>query len=132
MKKDIENREDIQLLVNTFYEKIKADNLIGFIFNDLVKVNWEKHLPVMYDFWENSLFYTGGYTGNPMDMHKRLNRMIPLITAHFDRWNKLFSATVDELFTGEKATLAKQRACSISTVMQIKLSEEQADINKVY
>ena len=132
MKKDIENRKDIQLLVNSFYEKVKADPMIGFIFNDIVKVNWERHLPVMYDFWENSLFFTGNYSGNPLDTHKRLNNLIPLNAKYFDQWNKLFCLIVDELFEGAKATLAKQRAYSISTVMKIKILEEQADINKIY
>ena len=132
MKKDIETREDIILLVNSFYVKVKTDPVIGFIFNDVMKVNWEQHLPVMYDFWENSLFYTGNYTGNPMDMHKRISRMIPFTPAHFDQWNKLFMSTVDELFEGLKATLAKQRAYSISAVMKIKLAEAHNDTNKIY
>jgi hemoglobin len=132
MKKDIQNRKDIELLVNRFYQKVISDEMIGHIFTEVAKLNWEKHLPVVYDFWENSLFYTGAYNGNPMEMHKRLNRVIPLTPGHFDRWNQLFFSTVDELFAGEKAALAKQRAFSISTVMQIKLSEEQTDNNKIY
>jgi len=121
MKKDIEERKDIQLLINSFYDKVKADTVIGFIFNDIMKVNWGKHLPVMYDFWENTLFYTGGYIGNPMEIHRRLNKVIPLSAEHFHQWVHLFTSTVDELFAGEKAELAKQRAISISTVMQIKI-----------
>ena len=132
MKTDIENREDIQLLINSFYDKVKADAVIGFIFNDIMKVNWEKHLPVMYDFWENTLFYTGGYIGNPMEIHRRLNEVIPLSAAHFQQWTHLFTSTVDELFTGEKATLAKHRAISISAVMQIKILHKTGDIDKVH
>ncbi|MBL0055954.1 MAG: group III truncated hemoglobin [Chitinophagaceae bacterium] len=132
MKKDIENRQDIELIVNRFYEKVTADPVIGFIFTDLAKVNWEQHLPVMYDFWENSLFYTGSYTGNPMELHKRLNRVLPLRDEHFDRWTLLFNSTIDELFTGEKAELAKQRAYSIATVIRIKIAEVSGESNKVY
>lgn len=131
MKKDIENRNDIELLVNSFYDKVKADLVIGFIFNDIARVNWKRHLPVMYDFWENTLLYTGGYTGNPMEIHRRLNQLIPLTTEHFNQWTYLFTSTVDELFTGEKTDLAKQRAISISTVMQIKILHQPGDINKV-
>lgn len=131
MKKDIENRVDIELLVNAFYNKVKTDKVIGFIFNDLVKVNWEKHLPVMVNFWENALFYTGSYAGNPMNYHQHLhNNIIPLTLAHFEQWNNLFLSTVDELFEGEKATLAKQRAISISTAMQIKILHEYAPLPK--
>ena len=128
MKKDIENRKDIQSLVDGFYEKVKADTLIGFIFNDVMKVNWEKHLPVMYDFWENMLFYTGGYVGNPMEIHRKLNQVTPLSTEHFQRWIHLFTSTVDELFEGEKASLAKQRATSIAEFMQIKIVRQPGEI----
>lgn len=121
MKKDIVIRADIEKLVNAFYDRVKTDDLIGPIFTDVVKVHWEKHLPVMYQFWENVLFFTGGYEGNPIEIHKHINRVIPLQAAHFARWNELFSATVDAMFTGPKASLAKQRAFSISTVMQIKV-----------
>ena len=121
MKRDIENRKDIELLLNNFYEKVKPDQVIGFIFTDVMKVNWERHLPMIYDFWENTLLYTGGYNGNPLEIHRRLNKVIPLTAEHFKRWTDLFCATVDELFEGEKALLAKQRAVSISTVMQIKI-----------
>ncbi len=121
MKKDIESGDDIELLVNTFYEKVKQNNLIGYIFSDIAQVNWEKHLPVMYIFWENALFYAGGYTGNPLVIHRHLNKLFPLTAAHFQEWNLLFLNTVDELFEGEKAVLAKKRALSISAVMQLEL-----------
>ncbi|MDP4263409.1 MAG: group III truncated hemoglobin [Bacteroidota bacterium] len=121
MKKDISTREDIELLVRTFYEKVKTDPVIGHIFTTVVKVNWAKHLPVMFDFWENTLFYTGTYSGNPMISHQRLHNLFPLNEEHFNRWVLLFTTTVDELFEGEKALLAKQRALSISTVMRIKI-----------
>jgi len=121
MKKDIESRDDIELLVKSFYEKVKIDPVIGSIFTDIARVNWEKHLPVMFDFWENTIFYTGSYSGNPMKSHQNLNKLFPLTKEHFSRWNQLFASTVDELFEGDKAVLAKQRAISISTVMQLKL-----------
>jgi len=121
MKKDIANRDDIILLINTFYEKVKKDQVIGYIFNDVAKVNWEKHMPVMYDFWENVIFFTGAYTGNPMTAHKQLHQKTPLNAEHFQEWIKLFTQTVDGLFEGDKAELTKQRAISIATVMQIKI-----------
>lgn len=121
MKKDIEGREDIELLIVRFYDKVKADPVIGHIFNDIAKVNWQKHLPVMFNFWENVLFYTGVYEGNPMLVHEHLHRAFPLEKAHFTRWNELFVETVDAYFEGTNAILAKQRALSISTVMQLKI-----------
>ena len=122
MKKDIDSKADIELLVNSFYDKVKFDPVIGPFFTELVKINWDKHLPVMYSFWENTLFFTGSYSGNPMKMHQKLNDIFHLDAKHFDRWVKLFTTNVDELFAGEKAELAKQRARSIATVMQIKFN----------
>ncbi|MEP6746201.1 MAG: group III truncated hemoglobin [Bacteroidota bacterium] len=121
MRGDIKNRVDIETLVKAFYEKVKLDPVIGYIFTDIAKVNWGKHLPVMFDFWENTIFYTGSYTGNPMKTHQHLNAIFPLQPVHFKRWNELFIATADELFEGSNTELAKQRAVSISTVMQLKL-----------
>jgi hemoglobin len=121
MRNDIKSRADIELLINNFYEKVKTDPVIGYIFTDVVKVDWGKHLPVMYSFWENTLFYTGTYSGNPMIIHQRIHQIVHLNAQHFDQWTALFSSTVDNLFEGEKAELAKQRANSIVTVMKIKI-----------
>ena len=85
MKKDIHNRNDIIRLVDAFYDKIKTDQVIGFIFNDIAQVNWEDHLPKMYDFWDNVLFFTGNFDGNPMQKHKELHNKCPLTHAHYIR-----------------------------------------------
>ena len=121
MKKDIKSRADIELMVNRFYDKVKKDEVIGYFFTEVVQVNWEKHLPVMYNFWENIVFHTGSYAGNPMHAHQKVNQKSPISMQHFQRWNLLFTQTVDELFYGDIAESIKQRAVSISTVMQIKI-----------
>lgn len=120
MKNDIRNRIDIEKLVNTFYDKVKTDDVIGYLFNDVAKINWELHLPKMYNFWENILFYSSNYTGNPMQVHKELHQKSTMTTAHFERWRKLFIETVDELFEGKKAEEIKNRALNISDVMMYK------------
>ena len=122
MKKDIATSEDVQLLINSFYEKVRKDAVIGYIFEDIARVDWEQHLPVMYAFWEGVLFMKGGYAGNPMALHMDLNLRVPLTKEHFDRWYQLFKATVDEHFEGEVAELALQRALSIATTMQIRIA----------
>lgn len=123
MKTDIKNRNDIEKLVNAFYDKIKTDGTIGYFFTDVAKVNWELHLPVMYDFWENILFFNGNYTGNPMVKHKELHQKSEMKEAHFQHWNALFNETVDQLFIGEKATEIKQRAMNISALLMYKTIE---------
>lgn len=124
MKNDIADRKDIQLLIDTFYEKVRRDDTIGYIFNDVAKVDWPHHLPRMYDFWENIAFQTGNYTGNPMPVHIQLHQQTPLNAAHFERWLQLFTGTADELFAGNKTELVKQRALSIATMMRIKIINE--------
>jgi hemoglobin len=122
MQSDIISRKEIIVLVDEFYKKIKVDFTLGFIFNEVANVNWEKHLPIMYDFWENTLFYTGSYSGNPVNLHTHLHHLTPLNNTHFEQWNKLFIETVDEHFKGPNAELAKQRAISISLVLAQKIA----------
>ena len=117
MKKDIQDREDIIKLVDAFYKKIKVDGTLGYIFTDIAHTNWETHLPRMYDFWENILFSTGNFDGNPMMTHKNLNKKVQMDFTHFNRWNTLFKETVDTLFKGEKAEEIKNRAMNISKAM---------------
>lgn len=120
MKTDIRNRKDIEKLVNAFYEKVKTDEVIGYLFTDVAKVNWELHLPKMYDFWENILFYSANYSGSPMVVHKELHQKSTLTQEHFQHWNALFNETVDTLFEGTKADEIKNRAMNISAVMMYK------------
>lgn len=122
MKKDIESGADIRVLVDLFYNKAKQDSLLSPFFTQYVQINWEKHLPIMTSFWENAIFYNGTYSGNPIQMHRHLHRMFPMSDAHFNQWLLLFTNTVDELFTGEKAELIKQKAFSIATVMKMKVT----------
>ena len=66
-----------------------------------------------------------------MQVHKTLHHFKRLDKAAFDRWIQLFLQTVDELFVGEKAELARQRAYSIATMMQLKiLHSEVSQINR--
>ena len=132
MKRDIVNRSDIETLINHFYNKVKTDPVIGHIFTNIAHVNWEKHLPVMYNFWENAIFYTGAYLGNPLIIHKHLHKKAYLNHKHFEQWNNLFISSVDELFSGKNVNLIKQRATSISTVMQIKILNDHSTPDKVY
>lgn len=120
MKKDIKNREDIELLVSAFYVKIKKDASLSYFFNEVAKVNWEVHLPKVSDFFENILFSTGDYDGNPMDTHRELNQKSTVSVDHFKRWNFLFDSTVDELYVGAKADELKLRAANIAAAMMNK------------
>lgn len=119
--KTLETREDIELLVNTFYDKIKKDEVIGFFFNDIAKVNWDEHLPKMYQFWETLLFGQVSYKGNPMAAHFPINEIKAMEKHHFEHWLKVWTATVEELFTGTKAEMAIYKAQNISQLMAYKM-----------
>ena len=121
MKKDITTKADIEKMVILFYEKVVVDPILGPVFNGAKKINWESHIPLMCDFWENVLFFSGSYTGNPINLHQHLHKVMPLSQQHFQQWNVLFVETVDELFSGKTALLAKQRALNISMIIQEKL-----------
>lgn len=131
MKKEIENFTDVQLLVRSFYNKVLKDEKLGHYFAYAFEHHWDKHLETLDRFWNSLLFFTGGYEGNPMQIHATLHHFKHLDKAAFDRWIQLFLQTVDELFVGEKAELARQRAYSIATMMQLKiLHPEVSQINR--
>lgn len=122
MKKDIETRADIEQLTIAFYEKVKLDATIGFIFTEVVPINWEHHIPVIVDFWESILLDNPVYKKNAMEVHYELNKKVPLQKEHFESWLRLFTSTVDELFEGKVAKEAKIRAGSIAGLMLFKMS----------
>lgn len=124
MNTDIASRADIEKLIIEFYNKVRRDDVIGFIFNDVVKMDWKHHVPVIVDFWETIILDNPVYKKNAMEVHYQLNNIIPLQKDHFERWLLLFTGTVDELFNGPKATLAKTRAKSIAGVMQFKMANQ--------
>lgn len=117
MKKDIHTRSDIEKVVILFYDKVKKDKEIGFFFTQVVKINWEKHLPVMISFWEGVLFFTGNYDGDPLTAHRNVHQKYHTDVQHFQRWLALFVESVDELYTGAKAEAMKEHARKIAAVM---------------
>ncbi|MGN7204683.1 group III truncated hemoglobin [Pedobacter sp. SAFR-022] len=112
---DIGNEDDVALLVHTFYAKVRADDLLGPIFEPIIKDNWAPHLNRMVDFWSTILLYTRKYKDDPMPKHLQL----PVEQRHFDRWLSLFNETLDALFAGEVAENAKLRAASIARIMMV-------------
>jgi hemoglobin len=120
-KRDIITRQDLTILVDSFYEKVKSDSLLGPVFSHVI---WTKHLPVMYNFWCSMLLGEGSYKGNPLQSHLHL----PIERTHFDQWLRLFKDTVDENFAGEKADETKMRAQAIAGVFQHKMGLMKPDL----
>ena len=119
IKHDIQTEDDIKLLVDTFYSRVNADPLLSPIFNDVAKLDFAKHMPIMYAFWNMLLLGGQSYQGNPFSRHVHL----PIDAQHFNRWIELWHSTIDDLFVGEKANEAKARALAISGIFQVKLKQ---------
>ncbi|MDY7395403.1 group III truncated hemoglobin [Aureibaculum sp. 2210JD6-5] len=119
---DIKNRKDIHFLISEFYKKLLSDDLVHHFFEDIIEQNHlEEHLEVITDFWNGILFNTTDYNRNAMQPHLDLNKKKPFKNEHFKRWLKHFTTSIDENFKGEKAEMAKTRALSIATIMEIKM-----------
>ena len=119
--KKLETKEDVEFLVNKFYEKVVKDETIGFFFNDVAKVNWDLHLPKMYQFWETLLFGNASYKGNPMAKHFPINEMEAMKKQHFEQWLLLWKKTLEENFEGEMAESARTKAGNIANLMAHKM-----------
>ena len=119
----LNNRNAIEYLVNEFYKKVKADELLGPIFNNEENFSWDEHIPVLINFWDSVLLGTASYRGNTMQKHLDLNKRTPLTSAHFDQWKKLFYETLDTFFEGPEIGIAKKRVESMAGLMQYKIQE---------
>ncbi|WP_421872943.1 group III truncated hemoglobin [Marinoscillum sp.] len=115
--KDIQSLDDIKLLVDTFYAKVRVDDKLGPIFIQVIKDQWPAHLEKMYRFWQSILLGEPTYNGRPFPPHV----VLPIGMAHFNRWIQLFHATLDEHFEGPVADEARDRSVKIAQVFMAKL-----------
>ncbi len=116
IKHDIQNKEDIELLVRKFYDSLLTNESIKPVFDDL---NFEAHIPHIVSFWSFVLLDEEGYKTNVFDKHVNL----PIKEEHFDIWLSHFEKTINDLFEGEKAELAKLRAQTIAFTFKTKLKQ---------
>lgn len=123
MKHDIRNKEDIKVLVDTFYGKVEASPILGFIFNDVANIDWEVHLPHMYNFWAGILFGENEFRGNPMFKHIVLSKKTPMTDIEFAEWLRLFHETMGELYDGPKAEEALMRSKMIARNFLLRINE---------
>lgn len=126
MKKiEIKDRKDIELLVRSFYTKVRKDELIGGIFNTIIgsEANWEIHFQKLTDFWQTNLLNEQAYKGSPMQAHQNVDRETgnSIEQEHFERWLMLWKETVKELYSGERADRALSNAQNIATFMLLKM-----------
>jgi hemoglobin len=121
MKKEIKTREDIEWIVNSFYEKLFNDHRIAYLFTDVAHINLETHLPPLCDFWESILFDKNDYAKNVMNIHMDLHRKSPLTQEHFQIWLQHLFETIDSTYEGVLAQKMKDRANGIAYIMKTKV-----------
>lgn len=124
--RDISSREDIVQLVDGFYAKVLKDELIGHFFTEVVQITLEKHMPVMYAFWEGILLPGNTpFRGNPMIKHIEMNKKAKLLPEHFERWLSLWGETIRASYAGPIADEAMRRAKLMGDLMQFKIGQSE-------
>ncbi len=125
-QKDIQDRGDIFKLISIFYSKVRAEEHLGPIFNTVIK-DWDTHIERLTDFWETNLLFTPKFKGNPIKAHQEADKKVghTITNLHFGIWLRLWINTIDELYKGNLATLAKNRARKMGTTLFIKIFENK-------
>ena len=105
----------IRLMVDSFYAKVRADEVLGPVFADALHGQWDEHMPRMYRFWSTLLLGTRSFQGRVADKHMALPGITP---EHFARWLGLFKETLDRIYTRETAEYILQIAGRIAGNLQ--------------
>jgi hemoglobin len=127
---DIETRADCERLVRAFYGRALQDDVIGFLFTDVAHLDLEAHVPQITSFWETILLGAQSYRGGAFRPHADLNDKARIKPGHFRRWLALWTATVDELFTGPRAELAKAHAARVARAFSERLQMLNASMDE--
>jgi hemoglobin len=129
---DIETREDCERLVRAFYARAFADPMIGYLFTDVARLDLEAHVPRITSFWETILLDTRTYSGGAFGKHADLHAKSELREGHFERWLQLWFGTVDELFAGDRANLAKIHALRVARAFHGRLQSLGSGADEMY
>lgn len=121
MLQDIASLDDIKQLVDRFYDQVRTDTLLGPVFEARIQNRWPQHLEKMYTFWQTVLLGERTYDGSPFPPHAQL----PIDHQHFAQWMQLFTASIDEIFAGDKTEEAKWRAGRMAEMFEMKMAHYQ-------
>jgi hemoglobin len=125
---DVQNQEDLYIIVDEFYKKLFADERISYIFTKIIPIHekLEEHLQVLVTFWSQAILGTGGYFNNLSQIHLDVNLKSHLSKELFEIWLNHFEAAINENFEGFNCERMKNMAHNLSTVMQIKIAQNQS------
>lgn len=116
---EITELEQVKLLVDSFYDKVRKDDLLKDIFDDVIQDRWPEHLEKMYRFWQTVLLDERTYEGRPFVPHMYL----PVESEHFNRWLDLFESTLAEHFHGDNVETARWQANRMAQMFWLKISQ---------
>jgi hemoglobin len=114
--------ESIRLLVDTFYEGVRKDEVLGPVFEKVLHDRWATHMPRMYDFWSKILLGTKRFKG---DVYLKHMALAGITEQHFVRWLSLFKEAVTSLYQDEPANRILKIADSIAESLQLGFFGEQ-------
>lgn len=115
------NETSIAKLVDRFYDKVRADPLLGAVFNPVV-ADWGEHKRLLTSFWCSVVLRAGTYRGNPMAKH--LPHAIEAV--HFERWLQLWGETVREVLDADAAAVMIEYATRIGDGLRLGLGLPRA------
>lgn len=121
---DLDSRERVGCFVDAFYARVLVDPILAPIFLDVAAIELDVHLPHIKDYWCKLLLGETGYKRHTMNIHRQLHLKHELSSSDFERWLRLFEATVAELFQGPGADRAKRVANAIARNMQVSVTPE--------
>jgi hemoglobin len=108
----------LRRLVDAFYDRVRADPLIGPVFEDAIH-DWPAHLALLCDFWSSVMLTSGLYKGRPVPAHHRhAGRITPEM---FGRWLAIWAETTDEMMAPEAAAALQAKAARIAESLQYAL-----------
>lgn len=117
---------EIDVLVDTFYERVQRDPVIGPIFNAQVE-DWPAHLALLKNFWATVILAAGTFRGNPLEKHLEME----LKPQHFERWLGLFRETAIEILPREKAEVFIEKSQRIAETFQRVIAAKKTGLGMV-
>lgn len=110
------DRAFIGRLVRTFYGRVRRDDRLGPIFEEVIGNDWEPHLEKMTDFWCSVILKSRAYQGRPVPAHLKLTQVR---AADFDIWLSIFRETARDLCPPAVAAVFIERAERIAESLKL-------------
>ena len=111
--------EALKVLVDTFYDKVRRDPLIGPVFNGAIE-DWPEHLEKLQSFWSSVMLTSGRYKGRPLPAH--IKHADAISSTSFERWLAIWRETTSELLDPKSAAALQEKAGRIAESLSLGIS----------